>query len=104
VSRPITAGKLLGDQPIRRRVVGNAQQRFSDAHERNAFLIRQAELLQKGVQERTFVTASASAFDQRHCDRNGTVPRASREFQPVQQARNRSIFGPQSMLAHVASQ
>ena len=66
VRRPIAAGELLGDQAVRGRIVRNPQQRLGDAHERDAFLIRQAEFLQERIEERPLVAARARALDQRH--------------------------------------
>ena len=81
VRGPIAGGQLLGDQPIRGRIVGNAQQRLGDAHERNAFLIRQSEFLQEGVEKRPLVAPRPRPLDQRHGQRHGAMARAAGEFQ-----------------------
>ena len=96
--RPVAGGKLLGDQTIRGRIVRNPQQRLGNAHERNALLIRQAELLQEGIEERPLVAPRARAFDQRDGPRHGAMTRASGELERVQQALHRLIFGPQRVL------
>ncbi len=37
---PVAVGDLVADQRVARRGVGNAQQRFGEAHQRHAFLAR----------------------------------------------------------------
>ena len=89
VRRPIAGGELLRDQTIGGRIIRNPQQRLGDAHERDAFLIRQAELLQEGIEERPLVTPGARALDQGDGPRHRPMPRASGEIERVQQARAR---------------
>jgi hypothetical protein len=97
---PIPGREFFGDQPIGGGIIGNAQQRFGNAHEGNAFLIRQAELLQEGVQERPLVAASARTLDQRHRNGHCAMPRAAREFQRMQQSSYRLIFGPRPVVSY----
>ena len=79
--RPVAGGQLLGDQPVRGGIIRNAQQRLGDAHERDALLVRQPELLQERVQERPLVAARPRAFHQRHGPRHRAVARAAGELQ-----------------------
>ena len=89
-------GELLRDQPIRGRVVRDAQQRLGNAHERDALLIRQPEFLQEGVEERPLVAARPRTLDQRHAQGHGAMARPAGELQPVQQAIDRLILRPQA--------
>ena len=66
MSGPIADRQFLRDQSIRSDIVGNAQQRLGNAHERNALLIGQAEFLQKRIEERALVAPGARPLDQRH--------------------------------------
>ena len=102
--RPVAGGELLGNQPVGGRIVGNPQQRFGDAHEGDALLIRQAELLQEGIQKRPLVAARTRAFDQRPADGHCPVAGAAGQFQRMQQALDRLILGPQSVLPGCAAQ
>ncbi|ESS37073.1 Flagellar hook-length control protein FliK [Burkholderia cenocepacia KC-01] len=45
VRAPVALADLVADQRIARRAIGNAQQRFGEAHQRDAFLARQRELV-----------------------------------------------------------
>ncbi len=99
VGRPVAGSQLFGDQTIRGGIIGNAQQRLSDAHERNAFLIRQSKFLQEGVEKRPFVPTSTRALDQCHGRCHGAMARAAGEFQCVQQVRHRPIFRPFAVIA-----
>ena len=98
VRRPIAGGQLFSNQPVGGGVIGNAQQRFGDAHERNAFLIRQSEFLQEGVQKRPLIPPGTRPFHQCHCNRHGAMACPAGEFQRVQQARDRPIFGPFAVI------
>ena len=42
--------QLLGDQVVRRGGIGNAQQCLGQAQQRNAFLVRQSELLEEQIE------------------------------------------------------
>ena len=46
---PVAARQLVGDQPVGRFGIGNAQQRFGEAHEHDAFLRRQRVFLHEGI-------------------------------------------------------
>ena len=52
---PVGSADLLGDQRLGGVVVGDAQQRFAEAHECDAFFVRKAELGEEEIQHRTFV-------------------------------------------------
>ncbi len=97
--RPIAGRQLLGDQPIGGGVVRNAQQRFGDAHEGDALLIRQPEFLQECIEERPLVAPRARAFDQRHGQGHCAMSCAAGQFQPTQQTVDRPIFLPQAVIA-----
>ena len=62
VARPVTGVDLLGDQFVGGIGVRHPQQGFRQAHQRDAFLIGQAELLQKRVQGTAFA-ALFTGFD-----------------------------------------
>ena len=97
---PITRGQLFGNQPIGGCIIGNAQQRFGNAHECNALLIGQAEFLQKRIEERSLVAPRARAFDQLHCHGDGAMTRAAGEFQRLQQSLNRLSLRRQSAFTN----
>jgi hypothetical protein len=101
---PIAGGELLGNQTIRGRIVRNPQQRLGNAHERDALLIRQAELLQECIEERPLVTPRARSFDQGNGPRHRPMPRTSGEIERVQQALHGLVFRPQGMLARLRAQ
>ena len=42
---PVALADLVADQRVARRAIGNAQQRFGEAHQRDAFLAGQRELV-----------------------------------------------------------
>ncbi|KGE04579.1 hypothetical protein HRUBRA_00738 [Pseudohaliea rubra DSM 19751] len=46
---PVSGLDLLGDEPVRRFLVGDAQERLGQTHERNPFLVGKTELLQERV-------------------------------------------------------
>ncbi len=57
---PVAVADLVADQRIARRIVGDAQQRLGQAHQRNAFLRRQRELGKQSLHE-PFTTDAAFA-------------------------------------------
>ena len=101
---PIAGGELLGDQTVRGRIVRNPQQRLGDAHERDAFLVRQAEFLQERVEERPLVTPRARAFDQADGPRHRPMPRTPGEIERVQQALDGLVLRPQGVLPRLRAQ
>ena len=98
--RPIPGRELLGDQSVGRRIVRDSKQRFGDAHEGNALLIRQTELLQESVQERPLVAPCTRTVHQRHGHRHRPVTRAAGQLQTLQQPDHGRLFGAQTLLAH----
>ncbi|GAV34483.1 hypothetical protein ROTAS13_02150 [Roseomonas sp. TAS13] len=64
---PVPAADLVADQRVPRGGVGNAQQRFRQAHQRHAFLRRQRELLHQPFDR----TARALAAQRLHQPRGG---------------------------------
>jgi hypothetical protein len=93
VRGPITGRELLGNQPVGGRIIGNAQQRLGDAHERDAFLIGQSELLQEGVQKRALVAPGTGSLHECHRHGHGAVARPACEFERVQQACHCLLLG-----------
>jgi hypothetical protein len=73
---PIAGRQLFRDQTIRSGIIGNAQQRFGNAHECDAFLIRQSKFLQEGVEERPLVAPSTRPVHQCHRGGHGAMARA----------------------------
>ncbi len=76
VCRPVAAGELLGDQPVGGLIVRDAQQRFGEAHERDAFLVRETELLQEAVEVGALGGARARARDEGAADAQRGGPRS----------------------------
>ncbi len=99
VRRPIAAGELFGDQAVRGRIVGDPQERLGNAHERDAFLVRQAKFLQESIEEWTLVAARPRTLHQCDAQRHCAVARPARELQFVQQALYRLILRPQRVLS-----
>ncbi len=55
---PVAAGDLVADQRVARGAVGNAQQRFGQAHQRHAFLAGQGEFLDQAFDPATGALAA----------------------------------------------
>jgi hypothetical protein len=92
VRRPIPGRQLFRDQAVGGRIIGNSQQRFGYAHEGNAFLIRQAEFLQEGIQKRALVAPRTRALNEGHGGCHGAMSRSAGEFQRMQQPRHRLVL------------
>ncbi|OIQ81085.1 hypothetical protein GALL_371530 [mine drainage metagenome] len=58
VALPVAGADLVADQRVARRGVGDAQQRFGQAHQRDAFLARQCVLLQQGLDDAAALLAA----------------------------------------------
>ena len=65
---PVAGGDLLGDQLVRRRGVGNAQQGLGDAHEQDALLRGEVVLLQERVDAAVAATRAAHSVHQARGD------------------------------------
>ena len=64
VPRPVGRGDLLRDERLGGVVVRNAQQRLADAHERDALLVGQPELLQEEIENGPLVGPAPAPRDQ----------------------------------------
>ena len=61
---PIPCDELLGDQTVCGLIVGDAQQGLSQAHEGDALLVGEAELLQESIEVGAFIGARAGPLDE----------------------------------------
>ena len=61
---PVALRKLVLDEFVRRRGIGNPQQRLGDTHQQHTFLRGKIVLRQKRLHARVFALAAAHRFDQ----------------------------------------
>ena len=95
VRRPVAAADLVPDQPVARRGVGDAQQRFGQAHQRDAFAAVQRELEHQRVDAARVGTRRAHRLGQRRRHRLRPGERRRREAGFVDQRRQAlALVGP----------
>ena len=78
---PVPGADFFRDQAIGGLVIGDAQQRLGQAHQRNPLFVGQPEFLEKGIQGAGLMTAPATALN----PRNGRVANdtARRRIEPI---------------------
>ena len=89
---PGAARNLVGDEPVRGLAIGNAQQRFGQAHEDHALARGQAVLAQEGVERAAPAARRAHRLHQRQRPRAGVAAAASRQPRLVGQCTYKWLF------------
>ena len=94
VRMPVAPADLVANQRVARGVVGNAQQRFGQAHQRHAFLAGERKLLHQSLNA-AGVFFAAQAVDQPGGDRfDGGTLRSVGRVRQLHQQRQAFFFGP----------
>ena len=94
VRMPVAPADLVADQRVARGVVGNAQQRFGQAHQRHAFLAGQRKFLHQRFDAASVLPAT-QAFHQPGGERfNGGALRRIRRVRQLHQQRQAFFLGP----------
>ena len=71
VAFPVTAGELVGDERVARRLVRNAQQRFGKTHQRHAFLAGKGEFVHQRINTARLAAVGAYLRNQTAGERFG---------------------------------